>query len=424
MYSTTILGAVLGLASVSSAHMIMATPVPYGKSTLNNSPLAADGSDFPCKQRTGVYDAEGASNTMAIGASVPLSFIGSATHGGGSCQISVTYDENPTKSSTFKVIHSIEGGCPIKGVAGNNGDSASAVDPDTYSFTIPSSLPTGTAVLAWTWFNKIGNREMYMNCAPITITGASSKRSEEAFDDLATLNVTQFMERDTAAFDALPNMFVANVNNGCGTQDSTDLKFPAPGDSLELDGTATATPVAPTGSSCGSTVAGASGTAGAAGSVAATSAASVATSAAAAGSSAPAVSGGVFATVASSGSTQASATAAPVAASSVAASPVVASSPVASVAASSAAPAGTGTVGTGSAIAAGTACTTEGMWNCIGGTSFQQCASGTWSVVQQMAAGTTCTSGQTMNIDIVAGKPKRAIRFSSEHVRRHVHRSS
>jgi hypothetical protein len=64
------------------------------------------------------------------------------------------------------------------------------------------------------------------------------------------------------------------------------------------------------------------------------------------------------------------------------------------------------------------------MWNCIGGTSFQQCASGTWSVVQQVAAGTTCTSGQTMAMDIVAGKSKRAIRFSNEHVRRHIHRSS
>ena len=423
MYTTTILASVLGLASVSSAHMIMSTPVPYGKSTLNNSPLAADGSDFPCKQRTGVYDAEGASNTMAIGASIPLSFVGSATHGGGSCQISVTYDENPTKSSTFKVIHSIEGGCPIKGVAGNNGDSASAVDPDTYSFTIPSSLPTGTAVLAWTWFNKIGNREMYMNCAPITVTGASSKRSEEDFDDLMTLNVTQFMERDTAAFDALPAMFVANIGNGCGTQDSTDLKFPAPGDSVELDGTATATPSPPTGSACGSTIAGASATAGAS-APAATSAASIATSAPVAASSSPGASGGVFATVAPSGSTQASATSAPVAASSVAASPGAASSPAASVAASSASPASTGTVGTGSAIAAGTACTTEGMWNCIAGTSFQQCGSGVWSAVQEMADGTTCTAGQTMNIDIVAGKPKRAIRFSADHIHRHVRRSS
>ncbi|CCD44596.1 predicted protein [Botrytis cinerea T4] len=34
-------------------------------------------------------------------------------------------------------------------------------------------------------------------------------------------------------------------------------------------------------------------------------------------------------------------------------------------------------------------CTTEGMFNCISGTSFQQCASGGWSAVQNMAEGTS-----------------------------------
>lgn len=160
MHSKTILVGVFGFATLAKAHMKMATPVPYGQSTLNNSPLDAKGADFPCKQRTGVYDAEGASNTMALGSVQPLTFVGQAVHGGGSCQISVTYDKEPTASSTFKVIHSIEGGCPAKNQAGNEGDSASATDPDTYSFTVPTTLPTGTATLAWTWFNRIGNREM------------------------------------------------------------------------------------------------------------------------------------------------------------------------------------------------------------------------------------------------------------------------
>jgi hypothetical protein len=365
MFSKATLAAI-ALASVSNAHMIMTTPIPYGVDSLNNSPLAADGSDFPCKQRTGVYEVT-TQNTMALGSSQSLAFKGSATHGGGSCQVSITYDENPTADSTFKVIHSIIGGCPIKNVAGNNGDDADEVDPDTYPFTIPSTLPTGNATLAWTWFNKVGNREMYMNCAPVTLTSSSTKRD--------------LVERDQAAFSALPDMFVANVGNGCGTADSADLVFPNPGDSVDFDGGSTSTATAaPTGScvaATGSAVV-ASATATATGAVSAvTSAASAATSAVSATASA-AVSGGVFATVATS-------------ASAVATTAVIVPTSATSAAAAAS---------TGSSGALTGACTTDGMFNCIGGTSFQQCASGTWSVVQSVAAGTTCTSGQTMDLVI------------------------
>lgn len=394
--------AILGMAVLSNGHMIMNTPVPYGKSTLNNSPLAADGSDFPCKQRSGVYDAEGASNSMALGSSQNLAFTGSATHGGGSCQVSITYDQNPTKDSTFKVIHSIEGGCPIRGVAGNNGDDANAVDPDTYNFTIPTSLPTGSATLAWTWFNKIGNREMYMNCAPITLTGGSSKRRS-----------SKDVKRDTAAYNALPDMFVANVGNGCGTVDSTDLIFPDPGDSVEQDGLATSSALStPTGSSCGKAVVpSVSPTAGGSGSgsgssssapAATTVAPSPTTAAAAAGTpttSTTDLQGGVFATVLSQTAPSASVeTTLPAAAS------------------SSPSPASTGSSTTTSSSGALTgACTSEGMFNCIGGTSFQQCGSGQWSVVQSVAAGTTCTAGQSMSLAIAAvarSRPRaRAVHF-------------
>ncbi|KAH8805972.1 hypothetical protein F5884DRAFT_467234 [Xylogone sp. PMI_703] len=431
MFSQAVFAA-LCLASSTTAHMIMSQPVPFGKSSLDNSPLIADGSNFPCKQRTGVYDAEGAMNIMPLGSSQPLSFVGSATHGGGSCQISISYDKEPTKSSTWKVIHSIEGGCPVKGQAGNIGNSADTPDPDTYSFPVPTSLPTGTATLAWTWFNKVGNREMYMNCAPVSITAGSSKRSPED-EELMARNVTALMERDQAAYDALPDMFVANIGNGCGTQDSTDLLFPNPGDSVEQDGLQTSSALAkPTGNCQAPTGGAASPTAGGAAAPAASSPAAAAASASPATTAAPAVSAGIFATVAASSPVATSAAAPPPVASTPAPAPAPVAATTSSMAAASPseapipapAPASTGSSGSGStagAMTAGTACSPEGTWNCIDGTSYQRCASGMWSVVQQMAAGTTCSAGQVANMNIVDTKKvkkTRSIRFSREHIKR------
>jgi hypothetical protein len=63
---------------------------------------------------------------------------------------------------------------------------------------------------------------------------------------------------------------------------------------------------------------------------------------------------------------------------------------------------------------AGSPCTEEGMFNCVGGNSFQQCGSGTWSVVQSLAAGTSCNPGQTQ--DLIISKPKRARRFEKARI--------
>ena len=130
MYTKSLL--VAGLASIASAHIKMAEPVPYGAASLNNSPLEADGSDFPCKQRDGVYDAAGASNVYAQGSSQQLKFIGSAVHGGGSCQVSITTDLQPDANSVWKVIKSIEGGCPAKDTEGNLPDNAGGEVPFSY----------------------------------------------------------------------------------------------------------------------------------------------------------------------------------------------------------------------------------------------------------------------------------------------------
>ena len=139
----------------------MTEPIPYGVSSLNNSPLDAAGADFPCKQRPGVYEAAKGANAYAAGSTQQLSFKGSVVHGGGSCQVSLIEGVPPSLGSTWKVIKSIQGGCPAKGQVGNMGNNADAELPYHYDYRIPAGLPAGRYTLGWTWFNKMGNREMY-----------------------------------------------------------------------------------------------------------------------------------------------------------------------------------------------------------------------------------------------------------------------
>jgi hypothetical protein len=182
--------------------MILANPVPYGAP--NNSPLDVSGSDFPCKA---VPYTVATMNNWEVGSQQSISFTGTAVHGGGSCQVSVTTDKEPTKESKWKVIYSIEGGCPAA-TEGNLDQNGPSLD-GTFPFTVPSELPNGEMTVAWTWFNKIGNREMYMNCAPITVSGGSD---------------------DKAAFEALPDMAIANIGgDSCTTKEGSDYTFENPG---------------------------------------------------------------------------------------------------------------------------------------------------------------------------------------------------
>ena len=129
------------------------------------------------------------------------------------------------------------------------------MDPTTFQYSIPAGIAPGEYTLAWTWFNKVGNREMYMNCAPIVVTGggSSAKRETPALDsDEPSYNET------TAGFELLardatfPAMFVANIPaTDCTTTESTDVQFPDPGASVEKAPSAKLGP--PTGPKCGIT---------------------------------------------------------------------------------------------------------------------------------------------------------------------------
>jgi hypothetical protein len=209
----------LAIAATASAHMTMMNPEPFNNATLTSSPLTP--ADFPCKQRTGVYDIKNM-NQWDAGTTQDIYFKGTAVHGGGSCQFSITTDAEPTEKSQWKVIQSVIGGCPANNPSGNFAEAAdptNSKDPMNlksahFPVTMPKDMPDGRYTFAWTWFNQMGNREFYMNCAPVQVGSSSSKASASAASVLS----------------ALPDMFVANLPaTECSTTEGEDFEFPNPG---------------------------------------------------------------------------------------------------------------------------------------------------------------------------------------------------
>jgi len=196
------------------AHMQMVDPAPIRSKANPNAaagtvdfdmsaPLAPDGSNFPCKGYLGDL---GQTDAASVGQWAPGSSqsfkldSGGAPHGGGSMQASLSFDQG----KTFRVIKSFIGNAP-RNTGGN------AEDPNqAYTFTVPQDAKSGDAIFSWTWFNEIGNREMYQNCAVVTITGNGNS-------DLSDL----------------PEIFKANIGNGCATTEGTDVEFPNPGANVE-----------------------------------------------------------------------------------------------------------------------------------------------------------------------------------------------
>ena len=386
--------ALLALAASASAHMILEYPVPYGKATLNSSPLAVG--DWPCKQRAGGYEVS-EMNQWNAGETKTISFIGSAVHGGGSCQFSLTTDAEPDESSQWKVIHSVVGGCPSNVTGNIEPENPDGHGAGTFPVEMPESIPDGQYTFAWTWLNKLGNREFYMNCAPIKV-GTGETASTESV---------------STALGHLPDMFVANLpDTSCSTTEGEDFNYPDAGTSV-ADGNSANLGAQLNGAGCasmtkmgagkgqlGSPTGGASASAPAATQPAATSAAP-AYSAAPVSSAAPAYSAAPVASepaysaapVASSsgvpGLFAPGASSAPAATAPAATKPAASAAPVASAAPiASAAPVAPSTPASTDC----TPCTNDGAVVCIGSDSFGLCNRGC-AVAQKLAAGMACTDG-------------------------------
>ena len=228
MRLTQIAIAILGVhLTITNAHILMDQPGVYyddGADVLR--PLSASGVDFPCTVSS--FKVYGTLPTLTPGGEGQIHLFGSAVHAGGSCQVSITYDQPPTRYSVWKAIKSWETGCPR--LADGNLEGL-PLDPKLtpqplLSYNLPMGLHSGKATIAWTWFNREGNREMYMRCHAATIGGSNTV---------------------TATFDKMQHMFVANIAPAeCEVPRMVDLKFPNP--ALETQGSGSGAPI---GSGCG-----------------------------------------------------------------------------------------------------------------------------------------------------------------------------
>ena len=383
MQSLLALCAALGLFSSASAHMSLSYPTPF-RSALNpnvpqasidysiTSPLSPDGSNFPCKgYQSDLGTPAGKSvATWTAGSQHNFTVLGSATHGGGSCQAALSYD----KGVSWKVIHSYQGSCPL-----SNGQS--------FDFTIPSDAPATGAdgtIFTWLWYNEIGNREIYMSCASVDVSAGSGSAP-------------------STAYASRPDLFVANLGNGCTTVEGKEVQFPNPGPSADVtdkysvaddSGSFTGTCAAvkgiggASGSSSSSTGSNSSVPAASSGSSVASSVAAssqqpttLATSAYSIPSlsipSSTASSGGIFATTAAS--------------SSVAVSPSSVESSAPSAASSAPLSTGTGTGSSGLTVSEDGEC--SGAYTCQGSVHGPCCSQWGWCGSTDAYCGTGCMEG-------------------------------
>nr|POE87495.1 hypothetical protein CFP56_30084 [Quercus suber] len=420
--------ATLGLALSTQAHLFLQSPTPIDGSA-PKSPLDASGDNFPCH---GAALPTSGGQQMAAGSQQLLAFDGGATgantavHGGGSCQISITYETDAAKvkdPTNWHVIYSIEGGCPTNSLMNldgtytgpggsytgsyqcNDTSKTNGVDClNQFHFEIPKGVKDGHAILAWTWFNNVGNREMYMNCVNTELTGGDGSEMD-SFPSMFVANLANVDQCPTTAYQAVafpnPGKYLTTKLPPSGTSQSTTYALATPtgpgcaGDGGSGSGSASGSTSAAVASADVSSSASPYNAAAAAPSSYATQTSSAATVAAAAAS--PATDDGTgdvtvttMATVTGSASIAASPSAAPTSAASPGtdASAGTDSSSGADASQSSSSSSGT----SGSCSAGATSCTTDGQVVCIGTAQWGLCNSGC-AVPMALADGTTCSAG-------------------------------
>lgn len=387
-------------------------------------------SEYPCKNRTNLIGTpQGqAVKTYAPGEQASMTFEGKATHNGGSCQISLSYD----KGKTFTVIKSFIGNCPV-------------IDK-LFNFQIPADAPEGSDVLlAWNWLNKTGNREFYMSCAVVNIKGSGGRESFPMANSTNPVSNKTEIRASSILFADRPQVFVANLGGEFCTLERVDIVYPNPGPDVE---NAATDPGPPTYCASGAKVEGTEGQGAGSGASSASSGSSSVTSTRSGGDAQssttatlstsavsmniPSPSTSITSSKPASSTTTSSSSTTVKSTSSTAILTII---PTTKSTSSS----GTDVTGTATTISSHTSnsttttatvatppinsgaaeaqkgpCDHEGAWNCIdGGSRFQRCAAGKWSVPIRVALGTECRPGMngTLNMGYARDRVHRAEDF-------------
>jgi hypothetical protein len=365
---TTHLAAALALLGSVSGHMVMNTPTPFnyhGTTPLLQVDPIGPSFPFPCQGVSEVVSV----TSITAGTSQLVNFTGGAQHGGGSCQFSLTYENPPpVDKSKWKTIYTIIGGCPVSApsrnlpVTGKDQDGredALHCGNDSgndcirqFDIPFPKNLPDGQATFAWTWYNNIGNREVYMNCAPVTITGGSGE--------------------DKTFFNSLPDMFLANVPGECTTGQGV-LNIPNPG----RFGKVLEDPTPGSEGTCPK-------------------AAGIPTFEGGSGSGGSTTASLVVVPISSTTSTSASLVVVPIPSTvSTSATPSSGFVTQTTSAVTAPVPSATSSAGSGSGPAGSQPCSPDGALICFSPTSFGLCNHGA-AIPQPVAPGTTCNNGQIL----------------------------
>jgi predicted carbohydrate-binding protein with CBM5 and CBM33 domain len=132
-----------------------------------NSPLnvSPDYFKFPCKGFS-----TGPPTTTFNGNTISISLEGTATHGGGHCQFGISYD-----NKEFVVLKTVLDTCLL--------------DSMTYSFNLPENAMGGNMIVFWSWINRIGNREYYMECADVNVNNGNTQPTSITGKELLVVNL-------------------------------------------------------------------------------------------------------------------------------------------------------------------------------------------------------------------------------------------